>query len=33
MKLTYEHAHILHTDHDEAVRFYREILGARRRLA
>ncbi len=29
MKLTYEHAHILHTDHDEAVRFYREILGAR----
>ena len=28
MKLTYEHAHILHTDHDEAVRFYREILGA-----
>ena len=29
MKLTYEHAHILHSDHDEAVRFYREILGAR----
>ena len=28
MKLTYEHAHVLHTDHDEAVRFYREILGA-----
>ena len=29
MKLTYEHAHILHTDHDGAVRFYQEILGAR----
>lgn len=29
MKLAYEHAHILHTNHDEAVRFYREILGAR----
>ncbi len=29
MKLVYEHAHILHTDHDEAVRFYRETLGAR----
>ncbi len=29
MKLTYEHTHILHTDHDEAVRFYQEILGAR----
>ena len=28
MKLTYEHAHIVHTDHDEAVRFYREVLGA-----
>ena len=29
MKLVYEHTHILHTNHDEAVRFYHEILGAR----
>ena len=29
MDLTYEHAHIIHTDHDAAVRFYRDILGAK----
>ncbi len=29
MQLTYEHAHLLHADHDEAVRFYQDILGAR----
>ncbi len=28
MHLTYEHAHIIHQNHDEAVRFYRETLDA-----
>lgn len=28
MDLTYEHIHIIHTDHDSAVRFYQEVLGA-----
>jgi len=30
MALRYEHAHIIHTDHDAAVRFYEEVLGAKR---
>ncbi len=29
MRLAYEHAHIVHRDHDAAVRFYQEVLGAR----
>jgi catechol 2,3-dioxygenase-like lactoylglutathione lyase family enzyme len=28
MDLTYEHVHIIHTDHDAAVRFYKDVLGA-----
>ncbi|MEE9256960.1 MAG: VOC family protein [bacterium] len=28
MDLTYEHVHIIHTDHDAAVRFYKDTLGA-----
>ncbi|MDP6367750.1 MAG: VOC family protein [Nitrospinota bacterium] len=26
--LKYEHIHLIHTDHDAAVRFYRDALGA-----
>lgn len=29
MRLAYEHAHLVHLSHDEAVRFYQDILGAR----
>lgn len=29
MKLTYEHVHVIHENHDEAARFYQEILGGR----
>ncbi|MBI3128580.1 MAG: VOC family protein [Candidatus Tectomicrobia bacterium] len=28
MPLRYEHAHIVHRDHDAAVKFYQEVLGA-----
>ncbi len=28
MELEYEHIHIIHTDHDAALRFYQEILRA-----
>ena len=27
--LKFEHIHLIHTDHDDAVRFYREALGAK----
>lgn len=26
--LKYEHVHLVHTDHDAAVRFYKDVLGA-----
>lgn len=28
MKLQYEHIHLIHSDHDAAVRFYKDVLGA-----
>ncbi len=28
MKLQYDHIHLIHSDHDAAVRFYKDILGA-----
>tara|TARA_Y100000814_G_scaffold293146_2_gene273581 strand:+ start:1156 stop:1611 length:456 start_codon:yes stop_codon:yes gene_type:complete len=29
MKLTYEHVHLIHQNHDSAVKFYKKVLGAK----